>query len=148
MTRRLVIVGQAPSRSSDPDRPFSGRSGARLRDLLGAGAIERAEKRNLLPRYPGRGAKAGKGDAFPRKAASQAAASLLTSLEGAYVILVGVGVAEAFGFSRPVPLLCARYTLQDCAVLVIPHPSGVCRWWNDPANVRAARRTLRRFARG
>ena len=32
--------------------------------------------------------------------------------------------------------------------LVIPHASGRCRWWDDPANVEAVRLALRVFLNG
>lgn len=31
---------------------------------------------------------------------------------------------------------------------VLPHPSGVNRWWNDPANLEAARAFLLRALEG
>lgn len=40
-----------------------------------------------------------------------------------------------------------RWTERDGArVAVIPHTSGIVRWWNDPENVEAARRFLSELA--
>lgn len=139
---RLVIIGQAPSRTSDPARPLSGDAiRGRLTGMLGVSArayAEAIEKRNLLPTYPG---KAGKGDAFDIKRARRAAAKVAPRLAGASVIFLGRKVAAAFGFADLEPLRWRDVSGWRAALL--PHPSGVCQWYNDAANRRKARRFMR-----
>jgi hypothetical protein len=94
---------------------------------------------NLLPVFPGRAAK---GDAFPMWKARIAARR--TKLRGR-TVLVGRSVASAFGLRR-IPFL-VWFRLGAATVSVIPHPSGVCRWWNDPRNVSRAEEFLRPLAK-
>jgi hypothetical protein len=103
--------------------------------------LARFERVNLLPAFPG---KAGKGDRFPRAAARQAALALLPALQGRRAVLLGGRVAAAFGLPRA-PLLVWQ-PLAGGEVAVAPHPSGINRWWNDPRNVRRAKRFWRRHA--
>lgn len=49
------------------------------------------------------------------------------------LILCGAKVARAF---------CLEYepfNLVDSRFLILPHPSGMCRAWNDPESIQAAR---------
>lgn len=150
MVKRPLIVGEAPSMRTS--RPFAGRSGERLADLAGV-PLEQLRSRfrlvNLLAYWPGPSA-SGKGSAFPlAEARSRAGETPLPPGS----LLCGRRVAQAFGLGRA-PFLewvegdarggrtngAGRPTAR---VAVIPHPSGVCRWWNDPENVDAARRFLR-----
>jgi uracil-DNA glycosylase len=157
----MWLVGQAPSRESDPTRPFSGRSGARLAALAGVEHDRLAEAfrlRNVIDWYPGPGRGGEKGDAFPMRVARPAAIALARTFEiGASVILVGLNVARAFRVGSEKPLTWFR-----CAVVhdlpggvarfvgfraaIIPHPSGINRWWNEPANELAAAEFLREAA--
>lgn len=95
---RVVIIGQAPSRLSDPSEPLSGNSGRRLASLAGLSLpefLDRFERRNLLDAWPG---KAGKGDAFVRAGEARALAeSLRAGLATRRVVLLGTAVARAFG---------------------------------------------------
>lgn len=95
---------------------------------------------NLLDKFPG---KEGKGDVFPIEEARKGAIELL--MTGAFatapVVLLGENVARAFNFRpgsypllRLMPCGVSRHGLAFC-----PHPSGVSRWWNEPANVEQAR---------
>lgn len=149
--RPVVLVGQAPSRSSRPDTPLTGgRSGARIQELAGLTLLEYVRlfaRCNLMSAWPG--AAGAKGDAFPRGAARAAAAEIAPALRGRIVVAVGLGVARALGaeFGFPVGLeFLAWTTVGDVEIACLPHPSGVNLWWNDPANVRRARRFLMRLA--
>jgi uracil-DNA glycosylase len=144
---RPLVIGQAPGPNTDPALPLSGRCGDRLADLAGLTPDNfrlMFELTNLLPTFPG---KAGKGDLFPIDEARVAALRMLVSgrLGARPVVLLGANVERAFALAPDVPVLRWRPRL---AVLVAtcPHPSGVSRWWNDPANERAARRFWRRLA--
>lgn len=54
-----------------------------------------------------------------------------------YVICLGREVASAFGMYRAEPLKFRNIKLNTMGALV-PHTSGVNRWYNEVANVRAA----------
>jgi hypothetical protein len=77
--------------------------------------------------------------------ARRATARLKPRLAGRRVILLGCGVAHAFGFAR-FPVLTwttVRWGGLDTRVSIVPHPSGVNTWWNDADNIEAASRFLR-----
>jgi uracil-DNA glycosylase len=139
----LIIVGQAPSKSGDGNKPFSEskRSAKRLAVLLGISSKELGERFclvNVFDRWPG---KAGKGDAFPVSKARKIVAKMRFE-ESDLVFLAGKNVAKAFGFSR------AEYfeelSLDGARAFVIPHPSGINRWWNDAENTKKASIFMRR----
>ena len=140
--RSVVLVGEAPSRRSDPRRPLDGPCGSRLERLaeIPVGSLgDRCVAVNLLPAWPGR---RGKGAAFPMAEARAAAAELVPLLEGRAVLLLGRRVAAAFGVVDWPYLVPMRWEGGPVAA-VVPHPSGVCRWWNDPEASRRAAGTLR-----
>jgi uracil-DNA glycosylase len=142
---RPLIIGEAPARTGDPRRPLMGRSGSRLAALCGLDLQDYARtfaRANVLERWPG---KLGKGDAFDLPTARLRAALLRRRFVGGrLVVLLGLRTARAFGlpaaYLTPARVACAN-------VVVLPHPSGINRWWNDPENVRRATRFLRRLAR-
>jgi uracil-DNA glycosylase len=140
---KIVLVGQAPSRDTDGRAPFSGKSGQRLERLAGLGSGElqaRFALANVLQRWPG---SAGKGDLFPMADARRAAPRLLRALAGRRVVAVGCAVAKALGVASALPdLTWRKFALLD-AIAVVPHPSGVNRWWNEPGNRDAAAAFLR-----
>lgn len=140
-----AFVGQAPSGRGDPRRPVTGRIGARLMRLCGGLSLRDYcllfGRLNLLAEFPG---KNGKGDAFPIDEARRRAAWISRSLGGRRVVLLGGGVARAFGLSRPRLLEWTR--IQDFEAAVVPHPSGINRWWNDPENEAKAAEFLTRTA--
>jgi hypothetical protein len=144
--REVLVVGVAPSRSAGARGALLGSSsGAHLETLLGLqrgelGAV--ADTANLHPAYPGP-ARAGNGDAEPPPEALREAATNLDLAGYRRLILCGRAVAEAFGL-RYSPLAAAE--VRGVPALVIPHPSRVSRWRNDPANVAAASDALREFA--
>jgi uracil-DNA glycosylase len=138
--QKVVLVGEAPGRATDPARPLSGRTGAALERLAGLppGSLPEAfELVNVLDRWPGRsGCGPHPGDGFPLGEARKAARRLLRTLVGRRVILLGGRVCRALGVS-PEPILAWREVIGiggAIAVAVVPHPSGVNHWWNDPAN--------------
>jgi hypothetical protein len=116
-------------------------SGRRLSDLLGApfGAV--ADVANLLPAWPGYAPT--KGDRFPTREARRAADQVLEcDRQHGTLILLGRGVAEAFGLAD-LPFFKWRRLADGRLVVVIPHPSGVSRWWNEASRRAAARAYLR-----
>lgn len=135
---RVTIIGQAPGKKKTGMRAFEGTCGDRLARVAGLDGHEELHRKasviNLLDRWPG---KAGKGDAFPMRKAKKAAKNL--ELDGV-VLFAGKGVAQAFGH---VGLYFEWGTIGPAKIATIPHPSGVNRWWNDPANVARASEFLR-----
>jgi uracil-DNA glycosylase len=140
-----MIIGQAPGPRTDHREPLSGASGRRLAALCGLPLsvfLARFERVNLVRRHPG---KLAKGDAFPRAIARRNAARLLPLMRGRRVVLLGRNVADAFGLAHLSMFVWHR--VGGVEVAVAPHPSGVNHWWNDPRNVRRARRFWRKLAR-
>lgn len=151
-SQRVMIVGQAPgSRAHVTGIPWSGRSGEILRGWL-EGAGFPAEKwretwylTSLTKCFPGK-ATQGKGDRAPSRAEIALCNDHL-EMEMALVrpeIIVTLGKMAA---SRIIPG-ANRRALADLVgtvadvdlahgmtiVIPLPHPSGVSRWLNDPAN--------------
>jgi uracil-DNA glycosylase len=148
---RPLLIAESPSRTSDPERPLSGRSGDRLRALLGAELEDVFAVANLLDSWPGRDA--GGGSKLPPADARAAAVAILARCRRDRIVFVGSRVARAFGVPAPVLEPCRWYDARlfapfngrrwPAAVALLPHPSGLCRFWNEPANVELARRFLR-----
>jgi uracil-DNA glycosylase len=132
----VLVVGEAPGRLSGV-RPL----GSLDRKLPALRGVPRV---NLLDRYPGSD---GKGARFPIGPARTAAKSLLRAVPEASLVLVGRRVAEAFGFKTFAYDWFEWFSVGGRAYAVIPHPSGIVRWWNDPANRAAAERFADEIAR-
>lgn len=126
---RTLLVGEAPN----------DRGGAPLRERIGdvllassglsAMAFDRVFARtNVFERYPGR---LGKGAAFPIKHAQIRATQLRRRCRSRVVVLLGKRTARAFGIT-------VKYfdeaRIGQCRAFVVPHPSGINRWWNDVNN--------------
>ncbi len=149
--RRPLLLGEAPSRSTEGAPPFSGRSGERLRELAGVDRLDEAfSVANLLDRWPGRD---GKGSAFPLDEARRAADRIEEQFVGRVVVLVGKRVCRAvFGGEHPylepvqAEVLGRGRRGGPFAAYVLPHPSGINRWWNVDTNRARARRILRWLA--
>jgi len=143
--KRVFLVGEHNPYGSDPKfalYPLPPRAtGGRLAAVLGmqSGAYLHAfERRNLLT--------AVKWSApLAREAANRVRAELR---DGDALVLLGARVSAAFGYPFA-PLAEHRGLVHGAVgyeVLVIPHPSGLSRAWNDPAmgsRVRAAVEALR-----
>jgi uracil-DNA glycosylase len=149
-----IIIGQTPARGRDDAPAFTSASGARLAKLAGVGTTgddlqKYFETMNLVSRYGGK-AKSGKGDKFDLAAAKVEAAEFLEWLKrqdcDRTILLMGRGVAKAFGFGKRQYL--EPWVWTHHVFVVFPHPSGVNRWWNDPWNVHAAERMLGNLVRG
>lgn len=147
-TGRILLVGEAPG-PRGTGVPLAGRVGARLEALAGIpeGTLrERFDCVNLLPTWPGR---SGKASAFPAER-TRGAAERLTALLAAEpahgrVIFLGSRVARAFGRAGLEPCYwhATMFGKRAVDVALLPHPSGVNRWWNDSLNAAIARRFLR-----
>lgn len=141
MTTRPLLVGEASNLPGG--EVLRGASGRRLADLAGEDLDrfhELFECVNLLARWPGRSGGV-KGHVFDPAAARRAAARL--DLRGRTVVLLGKRVARAFGLADPPWLQPLRLGRGEAAAFVVPHPSGIVRWYNEAGNRRAVGRLLR-----
>jgi uracil-DNA glycosylase len=136
----ILFVGQAPGR--DKLYPFIGKSGYALARLLGieyANLFDQHRLINLVDVWQG---KSGKGDRFD-PSGIDCAAKVAHHAEGVHgIVLCGGTVAKACGVTTP---FLDQFMLHGKPALVLPHPSGVNRWWNDARNKKSAQRRLRRF---
>lgn len=142
---RLTIIGQAAARQGRLALfPIPTRSaGGRLYRLFDIPLDEylAIDRRNLIDEWPG--SHKGGGDLFPLHKAKTCAKSMEPSLRGRNVIMMGRGVAGAFGFAnewsgteyRPRPWLEWHYNQPGGYwYALFPHTSGLNRWWNDRTN--------------
>jgi hypothetical protein len=127
----VTIVGEAPGRRVGPDGPLAD---SRLPAYAG---VDRAtflacRRANVYP-YP-----------TSRWSAPEARrrAGRLTFPEGSTVLLLGRRVAAAFGVRGGRWLDTVDLPGRDVHALLVPHPSGRCRVWNDPAFRARARPVL------
>jgi uracil-DNA glycosylase family 4 len=164
-SQRVMIVGQAPgSRAHATGVPWSGRSGEILRGWLEEAGFPAEKWRetwyltSVTKCFPGK-ATQGKGDRAPSRPEIELCAEHL-SMELALVrpeiivtlgklaasrIIPGAGrrsLTELVGTVAEVELPHGRTT-----VVPLPHPSGVSRWLNDPANQALVREGLAKLTR-
>lgn len=144
---RVVFVGEAPGpRDKSYRTPLwsirPGSAGSRLRAMTGLDRstwIRRVPKFNLVPYRVAK---------WPREFAEQQAQNLSSSLlRDCNLVLCGRKVAKAFGVPSKQPWLEWTRSAWGPRVAVIPHPSGLCREYNDPEFVKRASRFLRRELR-
>lgn len=146
--RQSILVGEAPS-PSGLNRGLDVKLAACARDEVArmkrdAGEfltavrqedpalwewVRRSGHVNLLDRYPG--------PRFPVSEGKLAAQDLLSQLRqnpprAHSVLLAGRSVAACFGVRGDQELL-SWVDLQGLRTAVVPHPSGLNRFWNDPA---------------
>lgn len=126
---RILFLGQAPTQSSTAlEAAFSGHSGRRLRELVGAKTEgdfrERFDAVNVLPFFPG---KNGASDRFPLQLAGDWSDHLM--VRSNHAVVLG-GAARVYGLDR-----LFQYGRVDAGRgVAFPHPSGLNRWWNSPCN--------------
>jgi hypothetical protein len=141
-----VLIGRAPSRTSNVAEPLSGKSGARLARLCGMelpAFLASFERWNLIDYWPGEGP--GKGDRWLGRAEARALAeSLRGRFEGRRVVILGFSTAAAFRLTQPAFTFCKHWGGEFAFT---PHPSGVVTWWNEPSNLRRAETFFRALAR-
>jgi hypothetical protein len=140
--RRVLLIGEAPPPRGAAGGPaFRGRPARFLAGVAGEEVVGVCEAVNLIPSWPGRSS--GGGSRFPAREARRRASSILfASFRGRIVLLAGRRVAAAFGQGRR-PFL-EWFALRGGRAAVLPHPSGLNRWWNSPENRRRAGALLRR----
>ena len=141
-TPRLILVGEQNPHGSNPAHALyphpRGCAGERLcRVVLGLREetyLRSFERRNLLT-----------GTRWRTKEARSAARDLEVDLgpTPAVVVMLGNKVRMAFGMTL---LEFFESAPDGHRYLALPHPSGRCTLWTDPANVRRAREALLRLA--
>lgn len=149
--RKPILIGQAPSRLSDPSKPLEGRPSAFLAKLLGWSMpdfLSTFDRVNLVNRFEG---KVGKGDLFDKAKGRAAATKMLAAgdLNDRRVVFLGKEVAACFGVNAAFLEWCSHTETNPPFIfmVVVPHPSGINLWWNEGANRRMAIATLREAAR-
>lgn len=133
---RIVLIGQAWGRIKSCLR-HRACTGFFMKKILGISGLNQHtyfkifERHNLLDFYPGA---VGNGDAFPMHEAKAVVQSYGDFLTDRKIILAGRNVAKAFGRGNQ------EFLKWYGNFVVIPHPSGRNRWWNDAGNwVQSAR---------
>lgn len=132
---RPLLVGEMNEKDSDPRAALSllppGGSGGRLAKILGLSAkkfLHRFDRVNLCSVE------------WDPVSASVAALTILSGGERRVLILLGHRVASAFGIKASLFEEVAHPT--GARILVLPHPSGRCRIWNDQAAALRARKLV------
>jgi uracil-DNA glycosylase len=139
---RLLFVGQAPSQDSDGQPPFTGKCGKFLAETLLNTTQEQMlldhDFMNVFDRWPGKGIN---GDKFPMREAKDRVPYLVEKLRDRVVVMLGHNVATAFGAKGFTYLTWYEIrnpkNVNDVIVpkmVVVPHPSGINRYWNVPSN--------------
>jgi hypothetical protein len=135
---KVLLVGQAPSRSSGRATAFDGSSGKRLAKILGipwGSFYDYFDTANLFKRWPGKhGGKYAyrdKGDRFPLGSARRSAKRLEKTFPSYPVVtFAGSRTARAFGYQVP---FFTWFDRRDGGVgMVIPHPSGTNLLYHEP----------------
>jgi uracil-DNA glycosylase len=131
-SHKPLILGEAPGRNGDPDRPLAGAAGKRLALMAGYRhwdeLIDHFDLMNLLYEYPGEATRGG-GAAFPGDEAREAQAGLWEHLRGRVVVLLGARLRRLYRvpeFHRWV-----YNTRRGVAMAAVPHPSGLTRLYNS-----------------
>jgi hypothetical protein len=153
-----LIVAEAPSRTSNPAEPLSGRSGRRLADFCGlshSDFLETFERINIFDDVQ---------EGFPLlKATIVARDRVLPKLyPGRRVVLfrrpayaverallqAGYPAARDLSFANFIWHHVRLAPPEVVAFACSPHPSARARFWNDPENEEAAKRFWRKLAAG
>jgi uracil-DNA glycosylase len=151
---KILLIGQAPGlRATLHDRPFAGAAGAKLRDWLEVGGIPREDYYRqihfaaITRCYPGR-LPGAKGDRVPSPQEQALCRpwldELIKTLEPQVVLLVGLLAIRTFlGPVASLTAVVGTLRVRDRVCYIpLPHPSGVSRWLNEPANLAAVGRAM------
>jgi uracil-DNA glycosylase len=163
MEHRRMLVGQAPgARAHEVGVPWSGTSGVLLRSWFAQAGfppesfLESWYFTSLTKCFPGKVA-GGKGDRAPSAAERRLCASWLEGeialVRPAIIVTLGRLAAEALiPATKRLSLFeivgrawTADLGYGEVTIIPLPHPSGVSRWRNDPANAALVDRALDRL---
>jgi uracil-DNA glycosylase family 4 len=140
--QRAYILGQAPGAVEAVDRrPWRGRAGQTLRRWLGMDEEEFYATfycASVTRCYPGR-APGGGGDRTPTTREQELCTfwrewELKLLRPGLIVAVGGLATRRLLGLTRLDECIGERFELDEAVVVPLPHPSGVSRWLNEPAN--------------
>ena len=165
---RYLLIGEAPARDEEKKglhlslvaRAFEVHRDSPV--VLSHPFARAAIHVNLLQRWPGRD---GRGSRFPAAGGIKMAQRMAARMRGDgprggcvggwewhgfwrsqpdILILAGTRVRRAFQLPSKTPHFCmtASPLLPAFPAFVVPHPSGVSRWWNSPENRSIARTFL------
>lgn len=137
----LVVVGELNPHGADPryalyHEPENSAGGRLCRRIMGLRVVSYHRYTRRFNLCTG---------AWSDTKAAVEAARLETEAAGATIVLLGRKVAEAFGVGAMPPysrLLSRRVQDRETPLLLLPHPSGRNREWNDPASYQRARALL------
>jgi uracil-DNA glycosylase family 4 len=140
--QRAYLFGQAPGVIEGQERrPWRGRAGQNLRRWLGLdedGFYATFYCASVTRCYPGR-SRPGEGDRTPTSREQELCSFWLDwelRLLGPELIVTAGGLAarRLLGIRSLDECIGSTYALGGAAVVPLPHPSGVSRWLNAPAN--------------
>ena len=151
---RILLIGQAPGlQATRSDLPFAGAAGDKLRAWLELGGIPRDDFYRqvhfaaITRCYPGR-LPGAKGDRVPSRREQDLCRpwldELIATLQPRIILLVGLLAIRTFlGKVESLTAAVGASTVRDgICYIPLPHPSGVSRWLNEPANLGAVRRAM------
>lgn len=158
LVSKVLLLGESPAAGTQHDpktwlAPGSSASADRLLKFTGYDEetyLSTFARDNLLHHLPRR---SGKGRNFPLSRAKRQVDRVFRERMGC-VVMLGRRVSSAFDWIRwdsrigPIPHSEVKYLkwyrimhgFQLLWAVVVPHPSGVNRWWNDANNRRRARK--------
>lgn len=144
----VALVGEQPTVAALAEgsgyEPLSGRPTDFLAGLVG---LDGDELRTLVGRM---NLMESPGTWVARRAAEKAEylrRELLPLMPWNTLVLLGRQVQDAFGIDRHNVPVGSIELNEGLMASWIPHPSGLNRWWNDPANRELAAAELRRVLR-
>ncbi len=148
--QRAYMLGQAPGVVEGQERrPWRGRAGQTLRRWLGLeedAFYETFYCASVTRCYPGR-APGGGGDRTPTAREQELCAfwrewELRLLRPGLIVPVGGLAVRRLLGLPSLDASIGERFEFAETAVVPLPHPSGVSRWLNQPANQARLERAI------
>lgn len=140
--REVAKGGEAWAEAESARLALTGSVGTKLASMLGMERLEFCvtfRRENLNHRFYG---KQGKGDAFNNDEARLRARLLDDHSSAKKFVLLGREVAASFGITHG---FLSHLRIGGKEYLLLPHPSGINSWWNNPENKQRAIEALRKF---
>ena len=72
---------------------------------------------------------------------AETTAAIIRASDRKIVVVCGARVAHAFGVPSD-PFVAHQHSANEPMLVVLPHPSGLCRVWNDPESYARAKSIL------
>jgi uracil-DNA glycosylase family 4 len=155
--QRIMVIGQAPAYRKAERPPYSGASGRRLNGWLERagfppGALhERCYLTSLTKCFPGPG-KYGKGDRAPSAPEIELCRPHLEGeielVDPVVILALGRLASSRFLGTRALSDIVGKSFIIDGRFIIpFPHPSGVSRWMNNPANQALVERAIDELCR-